>query len=100
MNFTGIILSFVTLTLIGVGFFWVIKLEYYVGAHIWRWVLTLGILLCFTSLWLPSFWTSALLGVLGGSLVWGATELPDQEKRVRKGIFPSNPKRTKVDKGS
>lgn len=98
VNFTGIFLGFATLFLIGIGFLWVIKLEYYVGAHVWRWVLAFGVLLCLVSIWTPSFWTSALLGILGGSFVWGATELPGQEERVRKGLFPSNPKRSKSDK--
>ena len=82
---------------IGIGFLWVIKLEYYVGAHIWKWVLAFGILLCLGSLWMPSFWSSALLGITGGSIVWGATELPDQEKRVRRGVFPAKPKRVKKE---
>jgi len=98
VNFTGIILGFVTLFLIGIGFLWVIKLEYYIGAHVWKWVLAFGILLCLASIFLPSFWTSALLGILGGSVVWGAAELPAQGERVRKGIFPSNPKRFREDK--
>jgi hypothetical protein len=98
MNFAGLLLGFATLFLIGIGFFWVIKLEYYVGAYVWKWVLSLGILFCLVSIWLPSFWASALLGILGGSLVWGATELPDQEKRVQKGAFPSNPKRANWEK--
>lgn len=80
---------------IGFGFFWVIKLEYYLGARVWKSVLVLGLFLCAASLFLPAFWPSALLGILGGSVVWGATELPDQEKRVQKGHFPANPRRKK-----
>ena len=93
MNLTGIILGFVMLCLIGFGFFWVIKLEYALGAQSWRWVLALGVLLCVASLWMPSFWASALIGILGGSIVWGATELPEQEQRVRRGLFPENSSR-------
>ena len=91
MNFTGLILGIFMLFSIGIGFVWVIKLEFYVGAHIWKWVLALGILLGLTSLWMPYFWGSALLGIIGGSIAWGATELPDQESRVARGIFPANP---------
>jgi hypothetical protein len=93
MNPTGVLLGLSTLCLIGVGFFWVIKLEYYLGANIWKWVLALGMLLCLASLLVPSFWGSAMLGVFGGSVVWGASELPDQEERVRRGLFPTNPGR-------
>ena len=78
---------------IGFGFFWVIKLEYYLGARLWKGVFALGLVICFFSLFLPSFTTSALVGILGGSIVWGATELPAQEERVRRGFFPTNPKK-------
>jgi len=81
------------LFVIAIGFVWVIKLEYYLGAQVWRAVLGLGILVCLVSLFLPDFMTSALVGIFGGSMVWGATELPGQEERVQRGLFPSNPKR-------
>ncbi len=93
MNFTGIIAGIFMLAAIGLGFVWVIKLEYHVGAHVWKGVLAFGILVILVSGLLPSFWASALLGIVGGSIVWGATELPDQEDRVRRGLFPANPKR-------
>ena len=93
MNLTGITIGLLTLLTIGGGFFWVIKLEYYVGAHIWKSILVLGITLSLGSLLVPSFWASALLGIMGGSIAWGATELPDQAERVRRGIFPNNPKK-------
>jgi hypothetical protein len=95
MNLTGMYLGLFMLFAIGIGFVWVIKLEFYVGAQIWKWVLALGIILSLASLWIASFWGSALLGIIGGSIAWGATELPDQEERVRRGIFPANPNRIK-----
>lgn len=93
INFTGLLLALFMLFTIGVGFFWVIQLEYYVGARVWKGVLALGLLLCLLSLFLPAFWPSALLGIFSGSVAWGATELPEQEKRVRRGLFPANPRR-------
>lgn len=81
------------LVVIAIGFVWVIKFEYYFGARLWKAVLALGILICLVSLLMPDFVTSALVGIFGGSVVWGATELPGQEERVRRGLFPSNPKR-------
>ena len=95
MNFTGLGLGLFMLLAIGFGFFWVIKLEYYLGARVWKGVLALGIVLCLFSLWLPSFTASALVGILGGSIAWGATELPAQEERVRRGLFPTNPGKRK-----
>lgn len=95
MNLIGVYLGVFMLFAIGFGFFWVIKLEYYLGAGVWKWVLALGLLLCAGSLFMPSFVSSAVLGIFGGSVVWGATELPDQEERVQQGHFPANPKRSR-----
>ncbi len=97
MNPTGLSIGFFTLLSIGIGFFWVIKLEFHIGAHIWKVVLTLGIILCLGSLLIPSFWGSALLGIIGGCAAWGAKELPDQAERVRRGIFPANPQKIHKD---
>ena len=91
MNLTGFGLGLFMLFAIGFGFFWVIKLEYYLGARIWKAVLAIGLLICLLSLFMPTF--TALLGIFGGSVVWGATELPGQEERVRRGLFPANPRR-------
>lgn len=93
MNWTGLWLGLFMLGVIGFGFFWVIKLEYYVGAHVWPVVLGVGIGLAVFSLFLPSFWLSALVGIFAGSVIWGSTELPDQAIRVQRGLFPANPKR-------
>lgn len=93
MNPTGLYLGLFMLLCIGFGFLWVIKLEYYLGAGIWKTILLAGISICLASLLLPNFTTSALLGIFGGSVVWGATELPGQAERVQRGLFPANPKR-------
>ena len=93
MNLTGVYLGLFMLFSIGFGFFWVIKVEYTWGARLWKAVLGLGLLICLASLFMPSFAVSALLGILGGSVVWGATELPAQAERVRRGLFPANPQR-------
>lgn len=99
MNWSGIILGVFMLFAIGIGFVWVIKLEYYVGAHIWKYVFAVGALVTIASLFLDSFYLSAIFGIIGGSIMWGATELPDQEKRVAAGLFPANPRRKKTGKG-
>ena len=91
MNTTGIFLGLFTAIAIGIGFVWVIKLEYYVGAHTAKAVAALGIAIILVSLLIPDFTFSAIVGVLGGTVIWGATELPDQEERVAKGMFPVNP---------
>ncbi len=91
MNTTGIFFGLFAAIAIGIGFVWVIKLEYYVGAHTAKAVAALGIAITLVSIFVPGFTFSAVLGVLGGTVVWGATELPDQEKRVARGMFPANP---------
>ncbi|NKQ35191.1 MAG: DUF4491 family protein [Chloroflexi bacterium] len=93
MNFTGIFFALFTAVTIGIGFVWVIKLEYYVGAHVAKAVAVLGVLVVLGSLFLPGFILSAIVGIIGGTIVWGATELPDQQERVAEGMFPSNPKK-------
>jgi hypothetical protein len=91
MNLTGILFGAPTFLAIGLGFLWVIKLEYHVGAHVAWAVAALGIATVLGSLFVPGFTPSAILGVLGGTLIWGATELPEQEERVARGLFPANP---------
>lgn len=93
INLTGLGLGLFMLFAIGFGFFWVIRLEYALGAGIWRAVLAVGILICLGSLFIQDFWASAVVGIFGGSVVWGATELPSQAERVQKGLFSGNPKR-------
>ncbi len=99
MNFSGLYLGLFMLLSIGFGFFWVIKVAYYWGARLWKAVLSVGLMICLASLFVPSFAASALLGILGGSVVWGATELPAQELRVRRGLFPANLNRRLLEVG-
>jgi|Deesub1362A_J573_1020465.scaffolds.fasta_scaffold01109_5 hypothetical protein len=93
MNLTGTWTALVLLLAIGGGHVWVVKLEYYVGARIWRLVLAFGLVLALLSLLAPNFPMAVILGVLAGSIIWGAGELPEQEERVQRGLFPANPKR-------
>jgi hypothetical protein len=93
MNFTGFMYAFITLAAVGLGFLWVIKLEYHVGAHLAWPVGILGGIVVIVSMVVPGFTASAVIGILGGTIIWGATELPDQEKRVKNGIFPANPQK-------
>ena len=93
MNFTGIFFALFTAVAIGMGFVWVIKLEYYVGAHVAKAVGVFGALVVLGSLFLPGFVLSTVVGILGGVFVWGATEMADQEDRVTEGMFPANPKK-------
>lgn len=92
MNFLGLLLGIATLLIIGLGFVWVIRLEYHLGYLWWPYVMGLGVLLVFASLFISSLWGAALTGIFGASLVWGSTELKEQAVRAEIGWFPFNPK--------
>ena len=94
MNLTGIILGVFSALAIGMGFVWVIRFEYYFGAHLWRWVAVLGLGVCALSLFMPNFMLAALVGIIGGSITWGAMELPHQSERVDHGLFRAHPARS------
>ena len=93
LNFEGILLAVGTFLIIGLCHPLVIKTEYYFGTRPWWVWLVSGIACCAAALFVQSIFWSALLGVLGASLLWGIGELFSQEKRVLKGWFPMNPKR-------
>jgi hypothetical protein len=93
LNWTGIALGLFSALVIGLGFVWVIRFEYLVGAYRWKWVAAAGLVVCASSLFMPSFILAALLGITGGSIVWGAVELPHQEERVDHGLFRAHPAR-------
>ena len=92
MNLIGLLLGLTSLLIIGLGFVWAIRGEYYLGYLWWPYILGLGILILIGSLWIPSFWGSALTGIFGASLIWGSTELKDQAVRSEIGWYPYNPK--------
>lgn len=93
MNWTGLTLGLFAMLVIGLGFVWVIRFEYYVGAYRWRWVAAFGAAIIVISLFMPVFLVSAILGIAGGSIVWGALELPHQEERASHGLFKVHPER-------
>jgi hypothetical protein len=88
MNPFGLSLGIATLFIIGLGFVWVIRGERIFGVLWWPYILALGVLLVLGSLFLPSIWGSALVGVFGASLIWGATEFKEQAVRTELGWFP------------
>ena len=91
MNLFGLGLGIATLFIIGFGFVWVIRGEYYFGYLWWPYVMGFGFLLIIVSLFVSSLWGSALLGIAGASIVWGSTELKEQAVRGEIGWYPFNP---------
>jgi hypothetical protein len=88
MNFFGICMGLITLLVIGLGFVWVIRAEKYLGYLWWPYFMGGGILLMATSGFIHNDWGAALAGVVGASLVWGATEFKHQAVRAELGWFP------------
>jgi hypothetical protein len=93
MNFFGIFIGIATFFIIGLGFVWVIRGERYFGYLWWPYVMTFGILLAITSLFLANDWASGLVGAVGASLVWGSTEFKEQAVRGELGWFPFREKK-------
>lgn len=91
MSGFGLLVGAATLFIIGLGFIWVIRGEYFLGHLWWPYAMGLGILAVFASLLVASDWGSVLAGTFGASLIWGATELKEQSIRAEIGWYPFNP---------
>lgn len=91
MNWGALALGLFSVGMIGFGFLWVIQLEYHLGYLWWPYPLLMGVLLAASSLLVSSAAASALLGIAGASLIWGATELRDQAVRAKLRWFKTNP---------
>jgi hypothetical protein len=90
MNWFGPLLGIAALLIIGLGFVWVIRGERCLGYLWWPYFIALGLLLVIGSLFIASDWAAALCGILGASILWGATELKEQAVRTELGWFPFN----------
>ena len=93
MNVTGLVIGAAAFLCIGVFHPIVIKAEYYWGVRCWWLFLMFGIGCLAGSLFANGVVPAALLGVAGFSSLWSIIELFKQRERVRKGLFPRNPKR-------
>lgn len=90
MHFDGIVIGLVTFLIIGALHPVVIKTEYYFGTGAWPLFLILGAACLCASFFSVNTVLSAILSVLGFSLLWSIRELFEQEQRVKKGWFPAN----------
>lgn len=95
MNFYGLILGLFTLFIIGIGHVIVIKAEYYFSKKVWPVFLAIGLLAAMASLFVRSALLSGILGITSFTFLWSIHEVIEQEERVKKGWFPSNPGRRK-----
>ena len=93
MNFAGILLGAAAFLLIGVFHPIVIKSEYHWGKKCW-WVFAIAGAVCtIVSLLIIDIVVSSIIGVLAFCFFWSILELFEQEKRVKKGWFPENPRK-------
>jgi hypothetical protein len=92
-NLTGLAIGIATFLIIGLFHPIVIKAEYYFGTRCWWVFLLTGILFAALSVLASSIILSTILGVIAFSCFWSILEVFDQQKRVKKGWFPSNPRR-------
>jgi len=100
MNTFGILIGFITLFLIGLGFPLVILGERYFSYLCWPYMMASGLLMVIGSLSLQNDWLSVIVGVLGATFTWGSTELKEQAVRTEIGWFPFNENRIGVPFGS
>ena len=95
MNIEGIVVGLVTFLIIGIFHPIVIKAEYHFGKGCWWVFLLAGIAFACLSIFIKSLIRSTILGVTAFSCFWSIHELFEQDKRVKRGWFPVNPKRKK-----
>lgn len=93
MNYFGLLLGLASLVIIGLGFIWVIRCERYLGTLWWPYLVGFGLLLILVSLFIGQDAISALLGIVGASLIWGSTEFHAQAIRTELGWYPFNAKK-------
>lgn len=93
-NLLGLVIGICTFLVIGLFHPIVIKCEYYFGTRCWWLFLLLGIACIVLSCMVEMVLWSALLGVTAFSSFWSILEIFEQQKRVQKGWFPRNPRRT------
>ncbi|HWR23052.1 MAG TPA: DUF4491 family protein, partial [Feifaniaceae bacterium] len=91
MYFDGVLIGAGTFLIIGLLHAAVVKTEYHWGVRAWPIYLAAGAGCIAASLFIKERVISALLCVLGFSLLWGIHELYRQRERVKRGWFPQKP---------
>ncbi|MCR5014115.1 MAG: DUF4491 family protein [Bacteroidales bacterium] len=95
MNWNGIIVGAAVFLIIGICHPLVIKMEYRWGKQSW-WALALaGGVFAVISLFIDNPTLSTICGAAAFSFFWSIREILAQEKRVLRGWFPENPKRSR-----
>jgi len=90
MNLFGILIGFLTLLIIGLGFPLVIGGERLFSYLCWPYMMGIGFVMSIVSFFISINWLSVMVGVLGATFVWGSTELKEQAIRAELGWYPFN----------
>ncbi|KAA6332469.1 hypothetical protein EZS27_019029 [termite gut metagenome] len=89
----GGVIGVCTFLIIGLFHPFVVKAEYYWSTKCWWFFLVLGIAGLTASFSTDNVFISSLSGIFAFASFWSIKEVFEQEKRVKKGWFPKNPKR-------
>ena len=93
LNLEGIAVGAASLLVIGAFHPLVIWCEYHFSQKIWPLFLLCGLICLGLALFAHGL-LSILLGLVGVAFLWSIRELKEQARRVERGWFPQNPKRT------
>ncbi len=89
--YSGIIIGLIAFISIGIFHPIVVKSEFYFGKNVWPFFLIFGCILVLSSIFVSNIVISSCLAIVGFSSLWSIRELFEQENRVKKGWFPTNP---------
>lgn len=93
-HLSGLLLGLCTFLIIGLFHPLVIKGEYYFGQRcIWAFV-AMAIITGVASVMADGIVLQSLLAVVAFSSLWSVGEVKEQKRRVERGWFPKNPRRT------
>jgi len=92
---SGILIGASAFLIIGIFHPIVIKCEYYFTHKVWPLFLVGGLMFCAAAVFVSHVVLSAILAILGFTMLWSIGELKHQAKRVEKGWFPENPRRSR-----
>ena len=98
MQFDGIVIAAVTFLIIGIFHPLVIRAEYLFSKSCWPVFFAVGAVLILSSLFVKDTRLSAVLAIAGACSLWSILELFHQEKLVKRGWYPENPKRKSPEK--
>ncbi len=97
MYWDGIIIGAAMFVIVGIFHPIVIWGEYFFGTALWPCFLVLGGVVLIAAVMAENTMVRALLGITGFTLLWSIIELFHQRERVKKGWYPENPQRKKIN---